>query len=233
MKFLLSLVSMISFLATSALAKPTVELSPDRTIILAGVISGALVRPMIKTLDKLAEDKEKPIDMVISSPGGSVVAGTIIIDRMEQLKLEGINFRCVVRDVAASMAFQILLHCNERYATPGAFLLWHPVRIFAEGVITADMAHVLAKQLKLADDVVLHDLRRFVPMKEKELMWHFKNETLHQAFNLLTSAPGFFKGVTNNIGNLRPAKPALDTAQFAGIFGSASIVYIHERFLSK
>jgi hypothetical protein len=131
------------------------------------------------------------------------------------------------------MAFQILLHCNERYSAPHAFLLWHPVRVFFQGPLTGEQASSLGIQLAVADEVALHDLRANVPMKDEDLLWHFYHETLHQGMTLMHSAPGFFKDVTNKIGNLFPEKVALDTSEYGGLFGVNQIIYIHERFLGK
>lgn len=221
---------LLSFLSASAWAE--VSLQPERTIVIGGVISDRMYAPTVEAMEKLAATG-KTIDLVLSSPGGSVVAGSLLIDRMEQLKMQGIIFRCAVRDIAASMAFQILLHCNERYAAPHSFLLWHPVRVFVQDVVTGQAAQVLAVQLASADEVALHDLRAHLPIADVDLVWHFQNETLHQAFNLLMIAPGFFKEVTNKISNLRPKAPALDTTGIGGFFGQNQIIYIHERFLKK
>lgn len=230
MKFFIVLFSVL--FSTSAFPKEsTIELVPERTILLAGAITGSIYDPMMKSFDTLAVTGDT-IDMIISSPGGEVVVGSLIIDRMEQLKNEGVKFRCVVRDVAASMAFQILLHCNERYATPHSFLLWHPVRIFMRDIVTAAVAQTLATQLAAADEVALHDLRAYLIMPESELLWHFHNETLHQAINVMHLSPKFFKRVTNNITNLYPKKPALDTSAFGNSFGLNQIIYVHERFLN-
>ena len=229
MKFIIALVSL--FLSSFASAKPEVALNPERTIVLAGVITDSVVGPMIEAMTQLSKTG-KDVDIIVSSPGGSVIAGNLMVGRMVQLRNSGVKFRCVVRDLAASMAFQFLLFCDKRYATPHAFLLWHPVRIFAQGVITAQNASNLATQLQQADEVALHDLRAHLSMSEADILMHFYNETLHQAMNLQSTAPGFFAGVTNNIGNLYPEKPALDTASIGGMFGLNQIVYIHERFLT-
>lgn len=221
----------LSLFSVPSLAESKVQLTPERTILLAGPITNSIVSPMMEAFDNLSKSG-KDIDVIISSPGGSVIAGSILIDRMEQLKNDGYNFRCVVRDIAASMAFQILLHCNERYATPHSFLLWHPVRIFAQGVVTTALASNLATQLAQADEVALHDLRAYLPMKDEDMLLHFQNETLHQTYNLQQTAPGFFTKVTNSVSNLYPAKPALDTSKFGSFFGLNQIVYIHERFLN-
>lgn len=230
LKFIIALVSL--FLSSLASAKSEVTLKPERTIVLAGMITDSTVGPVIEAMLQLSKTG-KDIDVIISSPGGSVIAGNLMVDRMVQLKNDGVRFRCVVRDLAASMAFQFLLFCDERYATPHAFLLWHPVRIFAQGVVTAQLASNLATQLQQADEVALHDLRAHLAMPEADLLMHFYNETLHQAMNLQSTAPGFFAGVTNKIGNLYPEKPALDTSGLGGLFGLNQIVYIHERFLTQ
>lgn len=230
MKFLITM--FLSLFALAASAKDAVTLSPERTIVLAGVITDSIVGPTISTMEKLAKTG-KDVDIIISSPGGSVIAGNLIVDRMSQLKHDGVKFRCFVRDLAASMAFQLLLFCDERYATPHSFLLWHPVRIFAQGVMTAQAASSLATQLAQADEVALHDLRAHMAMGEAELVAHFYNETLHQALNLQSTCPGFFKDVTNKVVNLHPESPALDTSTIGGLFGFNQIVYIHEQFLTR
>lgn len=230
MRFFIVLLSIL--FSTPAFPKDKLELSPNRTILLAGAITSSIYEPMTQAFDKLAATGDT-IDMVISSPGGEVIVGSLIIDRMEQMKLAGVKFRCVVRDVAASMAFQILLHCNERYATPHSFLLWHPVRIFMRDVVTASVAQTLSTQLAEADEVALHDLRAYLIMPESELLWHFQNETLHQAINLMYLSPKFFKKVTNDISGLYPKNPVLDTSSFGGMFGFNSVIYIHERFMNR
>ncbi len=233
MKLFLPLLALITLLISSvAPAKDSISLVPERTILIAGPISSRMYGPTIETMGKLAATG-KDIDIIISSPGGEVIVGSLIIDYMEHLKLGGTKFRCVVRDVAASMAFQILLHCNERYATPHSFLLWHPVRVFFQGPLTGEAASSLGIQLAVADEVALHDLRAYVPMKDEDLLWHFYHETLHQGMTLMHSAPGFFKDVTNKVGNLFPEKVALDTSAYGSLFGSNQIIYIHERFISN
>lgn len=230
MKFLITLI--LSLFTIVASAKEGVVLNPERTIVLGGVITDGIVGPMTGAMVSLAKTG-KEIDIIISSPGGSVIAGNMLVDRMVQLKGDGVKFRCFVRDLAASMAFQFLLFCDERYATPHAFLLWHPVRIFAQGVITAASASNLTTQLGQADEVALHDLRAHLSMPEEDLVRHFYNETLHQAYNLQQTAPGFFTKVTNSVSNLYPEKPALDTSSLGGLFGYNQIVYIHEQFLTQ
>lgn len=223
---------MLSLACTASASSKRMFLEPSRTIVIAGPITDRLYEPVMKALGDVSKDHDI-VDIIISSPGGSVVVGSLWIDYMHQLQANGIRFRCFVRDIAASMAFQLLLHCDERYATPHSFLLWHPVRIFMQGALTSEASAILATQLKAADDVALHDLRAYLKMQDEVLLYHFRNETLHQALGLMKLAPDFFDGVTNNVENLRPEKAALDTTGLGGFFGVNQIIYIHERFIQE
>lgn len=227
------LLATVLFLIHSAVALAAPTLDPERTIVVAGPITGGIVGPVLNTLDKLAADKTKPVDLVISSPGGSIVAGYLIVDRLDALRAEGVKIRCTVRSVAASMAFQMLLHCDERYSTPHAFLLWHPVRVFYQGALTADLSKVAFIQMKLSDDMVREELYSTLPMKKELIDWHFTNETLHHAKQLHKAAPGFFKEVSSSIGNaFLDEGVALNTASVGGGFlDTATIQYIHEQFI--
>lgn len=231
-----NIVLALSVFLMSSVAVAKTSLNPERTIVVSGPITGSIVAPMLDTMDKLvAKDADAPIDLVIASPGGSVVAGYIIVDKIDALRAQGVIFRCVVRSVAASMAFQLLLHCDERYSTPHAFLLWHPVRVFYQGALTADVAKVAAIQMAQTDKMIRHELYEHLPMSKKSIDWHFTNETLHHASLLHKAAPGFFIEVTSKIGNLfNDDKAALDTSRVGGFFlDTSNIQYIHEQFIRE
>ena len=93
MKFLITLIH--SLLAIAASAKESVTLSPERTIVLGGVITDGIVGPMTEAMVSLSKTG-KEIDIIISSPGGSVIAGNTLVDRMVQLKGSGVKFRCFI-----------------------------------------------------------------------------------------------------------------------------------------
>lgn len=67
--------------------------------------------------------------ILIDSPGGSVPAGQQMIDIMEIEKKAGVKQVCVVTGMAASMAFNLLTHCDVRVAVPKARLLAHKIAI--------------------------------------------------------------------------------------------------------
>ncbi len=67
--------------------------------------------------------------ILVDSPGGSVSAGQAMIDAVEAQKAQGTKVACVVTGMAASMAFNLLTHCDTRIADTGAKLLFHKVAL--------------------------------------------------------------------------------------------------------
>jgi ATP-dependent protease ClpP protease subunit len=234
-KFLVLLSFLLLAVPASAWGKkagPTIDLT--RTIAVTGPITGRSSFAMIAHLSGLAAASKEPIDIIFDSPGGDLFTGYLVVDRMESLRRQGIKLRCFVRTIAASMAFQMLLHCDERYATPHAVVLWHPVRVFWMGPLTATDASILSTQLATANEGIIADLREHLQISEEQLLWHYTQETLHQAKALDKLAPGFFTYVGNSIVNLYNDEAAPTAAEEASLEDSikpGTIVYLHERFV--
>lgn len=180
-------------------AAPTVN--PKRTVIIQGVIGGGNVLKLTETLEKLSKDSpDEPIDMVISSPGGEVNTGFLFINVMEDLKARGTTIRCFVPTIAASMAFQILAHCNERYALERSLLLFHRAHVqiggglFSSGqVMTAPAAKALAEDLQIIDNTIWEELTEYLPMDVDLKRAAFESERLWVAKDLEAAAPGFIE----------------------------------------
>jgi ATP-dependent protease ClpP protease subunit len=229
----------VLFIVVSMLAakheekKVTIDL--DRTIYVEGAITGVSSRNAIETITRLEKDKSRPIDIVFNSPGGELLAGYLVVDRIEAARSKGITVRCFVRGVAASMAFQMLLHCDERYAAPHALLLWHPVRIFWMGPLTASDASLVAKHLGSANRTILAELKKYMSeLPIKELMWHYRQESLHQAVSLNRMVPSFFDYIGSDIVNLYEPSSAVrgrSQGEDEDSLNVNNINYIHERFL--
>lgn len=121
-----------------------------------------------------------PVDIVIDSPGGSVTQGLIFMDVMHEVKRRGAKIRCWVPHLAASMAFQILTQCDERYGMPNSFYLWHRVRTFLfMAVVTGPAARDLSDDLLRADRLIVTDLLRALPISGDVVFYHLERETLH------------------------------------------------------
>lgn len=73
----------------------------------------------------LASQKQnglKAVTIYINSPGGQVFAGMDMVRRMED---SGLQTRCVVDGLAASMAFYMLQGCDKREMTKRSILMAH------------------------------------------------------------------------------------------------------------
>lgn len=65
----------------------------------------------------------KPLYLLINSPGGSVLAGAMVISAMESAK---VPIYTICLEVCASMAAMIFEHGTERYVVDRALLMFHP-----------------------------------------------------------------------------------------------------------
>lgn len=192
--------SMIAFiasiLATVSLAGPQPSLPVEdlsRVVYIRGVIAGDTLVPLGKRLlEKAHEKPSAPVTIVINSPGGSVVSGFAFVSYMDAVHSLGTPINCYVNHLAASMAFQILLHCDNRYTLDRAFLLWHRVRMnVGGGIVTAPILEQGARALHRTDDFILDELRTALKLPETVLMQHFEDETLHIGKQLAELAPKF------------------------------------------
>lgn len=176
----------------------SLELNPDRTISLIGPVVPESLYLNDQMLQLQAEDANTPIDLVINSPGGYVSIGFRIITVMKHIKSQGTKIRCFVPGMAASMAFQILLHCSERHVLDLSQLLFHRVRVFIGGgfgggtVLTGPDSLRLARDLSLADKMIIADLKEYLQAPMKWMMYHFNVETFHIGSNLCKKLPDVF-----------------------------------------
>ena len=236
MKLLLTVVCLLTL---SLPVHGAVSVDTARAIILDRPIVGNTVVPFTEAITKLVASSKDPIDIVLDSPGGSLIAGYLMVDQIEMAKKQGIKVRCFVRKLAASMAFQLLLSCDERYALPHSLVLWHPVRVNWNGPLTATDAVSTSKSLSLFDDMILTQILDELVSKpivatEDFLIEHFNKETLHMAALLSEPLPLLFTEVSYDISNLFVDDGAAYVASSVGFsfFGSVeSFMYIHEMFM--
>lgn len=172
--------------ATTASKSPPVR---DNAIHLMGVVDSSYVRRADELLERAAT--EKVVDIIINSPGGVVLFGNVYINAMEMAKARGTTLRCFVTNLAASMAFQILAHCSERYALANSYLLWHPVRIAGQIELTPQLAVSVAKSLEITEDQLLRDLRKYFRVEDERFFYHYYQESFVPATELLELAPGY------------------------------------------
>lgn len=193
-------VALAAFMGWTTMAGAGPAPVKERTVVLNSVVSRGNILALADAMDKLASKSDDPVDFIVNSPGGDVITGFLFINRMDALRAKGVAIRCWVPEMAASMAFQILLHCDERYALSKSFLLWHRVRISLGGglfgggtVMTAPLARAMATDLQAFDDIITEELNQKLGMPTADIAFHFENETLHVGSNLQRLAPDFLK----------------------------------------
>lgn len=197
--FFLTLITIVSTISgCTAAAGTNISSNPVQLV-------GMVDRSYISKADDLIEraTKEDVIDIVINSPGGYVIFGNLYINAMELVKSRGVKLRCYVTHIAASMAFQILAHCSERYALANSYLLWHPVRISGELTLTPQVAAAMAKSLSLTEDQLLKDLRTYFRPEDDAFWFHYYQESLLPADTVAEMLPSYitilndFSGIQN------------------------------------
>ena len=186
--------------ATMAPAAPIVHL--DSAAVINQPIMGDNLAPINKfVLESIG--KRKSIDLIINSPGGSVSDGFSLLNRMDYARSKGVVINCFVPEIAASMAFQIFLHCDNRYALPRAGLLWHRVSIRVRGAsLNTLVISDLLKDLSAVDALIIQDLQENLPLSKERILYHLDRETLHIAQDLDLLAPGFLTGVPRTVDGL-------------------------------
>lgn len=200
MKRLLVLIALLfSTNALSEVFTPT----ENRTLFVYGVIDEPLL-PVVSGILSLADGSGKDIDLIINSPGGSIEVGDKIIQATSIAKARGHKVRCAVVGMAASMAFSVLGHCSERFALDRAQLLYHPPRVFLMGeAITSDIAASMAHYLKKEDEKVIEDLLAVYPIDKKLFMFHYKQESWHNASELNADFNGIWIHPVEDITGVR------------------------------
>lgn len=211
----------------------------DDAVVIEGVIQGNNLQPVATELLRRAAEGVQSTDIVINSPGGSVTTGFMFLSQMDEARARGMKLRCFVPEIAASMAFGILVHCDERHALARSFLLWHRARVsvggFGGAPMTAPQAAVLARDLDAVDKLIFEETNAALGMPEEDVRYHFENETLHVGSNLHRMAPNFItshariEGLYEALENqklVRSKQPNIFGLQFR----MGEIIYISDKF---
>jgi ATP-dependent protease ClpP protease subunit len=65
-------------------------------------------------MDEINTSREKEVTFIVNSIGGSVIYGNSIIGNINKLKQLGYKTIAIIESCAFSMAFDIIVHCDER-----------------------------------------------------------------------------------------------------------------------
>jgi len=187
-----TIISMIVFACGSDIAwGKTLNMPEDRTILINQVINDETMGVPITQMKALMEIN-KPIFIVLDSPGGGVVIGLQFIQLMHRAKSRGITINCVVDSQAMSMAFGILSQCSRRYAFNSSFLLWHRVRQMAAFMeITRHKGKVWEYQIGILDDYLDHLIQKSLNISPKDYNFSSDNNIVHTGYSVKELSPKF------------------------------------------
>lgn len=172
----------------------------DRTIHIDKVITGDFILGKAEELNQLAASSKEPINLIINSPGGSVFAGLLFINSMIAAQAEGIKIRCYVPGMAASMAFQIYIFCDERYALEYSMLLWHPPRISGYMTLTPKKLQDMSERMNtLEKELVGPLMKKLYMIPKKVFLFHYHNETFHLGTELNKLTSGRFLSIVKTM----------------------------------
>lgn len=184
MKVKTLLLSLIFLLLTNQSPANTLTLDPDRTVEVIDIIDGSILGEAQK-LEQFSLASTDPIYLLINSPGGLVIAGSSFIDSMLVAKKRGAPLICITGIMAASMAFNILVHCDERYALRHAKLLFHPIRIRTSQPLTARMLLEAYRDLNRYEKYLQGGLRHMLGVSREWFSYHYRAETMWEAEQLI------------------------------------------------
>lgn len=188
------LFSSVSFSQVQVKQKEVQKKEPSvRALSIQGVVQAPGILKQANQLISLSTENKEPITLIINSPGGEVFSGFHFINAMEVVKSRGVRLDCYVTGMAASMAFQFLAHCDRRFALPFSLLLWHPVRIGIQGILTPASAEGLTKELKLIESAMLPPLMKALDLDDSLFFEHYYRETFWTANSLMEISPNFLR----------------------------------------
>lgn len=238
-KMLLGIIA--SMAVNTAASASTFDSNP--TMIINREITGRTLKEITSSMNTLILKKNAPkvVNIILDSPGGSVYAGFQFISQMKTLQAKGTTIVCYVPGLAASMAFHILVHCNERIVLQESALLWHRARVFIMmGVMTSPAAAELSRSLEQIDTHILDDVREALKkdMSDEDILYHFDHETLHIGQPLCASAPSFCKARSHVPGLMETLKAAGEVGTGAEedsmpFRGTESLIYIYQKYLTR
>jgi len=187
----LVVIGLLFGLASDSWSK-TLQLDQKKTVRIRGIINSQILLKGREMMD-MAKGADE-ITLLINSPGGIVNMGLMFIDLMEAAKARGTKIRCIVPNLAASMAFHILAHCDSRYTLSSAVLLWHPAK---QGcfmcALSSDELIYQGTQLKLIEDPLNEYLIKTMNVDSDFFWYHYGHETPWVAYTFDKLVPNFIE----------------------------------------
>lgn len=147
--------------------------SADSVVHLNGQVNFESIEFVLSQLEELRKRGKKEVLLVISSPGGNVMAGMKLISYMNNNPDLKINTFCV--DLCASMAAFIFQYGKKRHMNPSAVLMFHQVSGSVSGT-SGQMQSILNLIIKLEQELVEYVLTRSGVISKREYELNAKDD---------------------------------------------------------
>ena len=194
---------LLTELVTAAPAKPLV-FKAENTIHLYGQVTGDTVILADEILSRIG--RPGPINLIINSPGGSVIAGNTVIQAINRAQAKGKAVNCMVTRFAASMAFLIFNECTNRYAMSTSLLLWHAPRITILGTFPAKDLKPIHDQLVLMEKFYSDRILKKLNIDAGLYQYYSDNNFFHFGADLKRIDPKYLTLVPSIVVTKRRAK---------------------------
>ena len=137
-----------------------------RIIFINDAITPKLAAEVTRDLLILGSESDKPITIVIDSPGGNTDAGLAIIDMM---RIVDCPIKCFCTCLAASMAAVIFTQGDERLMLEHARLMLHETKVMGDITGGSETLREITKRLGETDDVINELISRKSGKTKKEI----------------------------------------------------------------
>lgn len=141
--------------------------------VIDGEITSATVRDFMASASELEEGED--IELKLTSEGGSVLDGNIIVSKLRELSRQGHRSTAHVVSIAASMASVIACACDRLILDSNAFLMIHQVWTTVAG--NADDLRKEANTLDIVTKSLISVYRTKFDKTDDELLAMLKDET--------------------------------------------------------
>lgn len=173
----------LGLFSSSAMSYETINLNKNNTVVLNEAVRSSSVAKVQSKIFELAGnlDSDKPIYLILDTPGGSIIAGRNLVDSLMGIE----NPIHTITIFAASMGYQIAQNLGTRYILPSGILMSH--RAYISG-LRGQVPGEANTNLKFIQDLVV-DMevtaakRVGIPLKDYQTLirdeyWVFGNNAV-------------------------------------------------------
>jgi ATP-dependent protease ClpP protease subunit len=156
-------------------------------------IEGPILEPSALAAFEIANHSDgETAEIYINSPGGLIPVGALIIKAIESVKERGGTVRCYAQE-AQSIAFQIFLHCSERYAYEGGVLMFHYPQLYIKGMVTWPELEEMVVEVRKLAKFFFGEWKAYIPLPDSQLHRYASESKTFKVEEFVKIVPGFCK----------------------------------------